>query len=33
MSQIAWRKYVLVRLSLLIAAIGAACTVLAGLLG
>ncbi|MYS22754.1 MULTISPECIES: Pycsar system effector family protein [unclassified Streptomyces] len=33
MSQIAWRKYVLVRLSLLLAAIGAACTVLAELLG
>lgn len=33
MSQIAWRKYALVRLSLLIAAIGAACTVVGGLIG
>ncbi|MFF7330173.1 Pycsar system effector family protein [Streptomyces sp. NPDC008150] len=33
MSRIAWRKYTLVRLSLLIAAAGAACTALAGLAG
>jgi hypothetical protein len=33
MSQIAWGKYHLVRLSLLLAALGAACTALAGALG